>query len=138
MPLQFEMETNTVNEIKYINSLLHDIWPVFHFIQQGPDSSSNTSSCNSSTPSSPALVMTTHTPHSTTKQQFHFPGKKFSFLLSWNLAVFVKVQIEHGLYYHFVNLLMSLCQYLWEKVVQKIWNRMTEWEICAPVTNALL
>ncbi|PNF39107.1 Kinase suppressor of Ras 2 [Cryptotermes secundus] len=40
---------------------------------QGPDSSSNTSSCNSSTPSSPALVMTTHTPHSTTKQQFHFP-----------------------------------------------------------------
>ncbi|XP_021926859.1 kinase suppressor of Ras 2 isoform X2 [Zootermopsis nevadensis] len=40
---------------------------------QGPDSSSNTSSCNSSTPSSPALIMTTHTPHSTTKQQFHFP-----------------------------------------------------------------
>nr|CAD7399029.1 unnamed protein product [Timema cristinae] len=38
-----------------------------------PDSSSNTSSCNSSTPSSPALVMTTHTPHTTSKQQFHFP-----------------------------------------------------------------
>ncbi|KAJ9598885.1 hypothetical protein L9F63_026579 [Diploptera punctata] len=41
---------------------------------QGPDSSSNTSSCNSSTPSSPALVLTTHTPLSTSKQQFHFPG----------------------------------------------------------------
>ncbi|CAG2065939.1 unnamed protein product, partial [Timema podura] len=38
-------------------------------------SSSNTSSCNSSTPSSPALVMTTHTPHTTSKQQFHFPDK---------------------------------------------------------------
>ncbi|KAL1140466.1 hypothetical protein AAG570_000398 [Ranatra chinensis] len=41
----------------------------------GPDSSSNTSSCNSSTPSSPALVMTTqHTPAATVpKHQFHFP-----------------------------------------------------------------
>ncbi|XP_066997857.1 kinase suppressor of Ras 2 [Anabrus simplex] len=39
----------------------------------GPDSSSNTSSCNSSTPSSPALVMTSHTPHSTGKPQFQFP-----------------------------------------------------------------
>lgn len=39
----------------------------------GPDSSSNNSSCNNSTPSSPALVMTTQTPHSITKQQFHFP-----------------------------------------------------------------
>ncbi|PSN43929.1 hypothetical protein C0J52_03779 [Blattella germanica] len=39
----------------------------------GPDSSSNTSSCNSSTPSSPALVLATHTPLSQSKQQFHFP-----------------------------------------------------------------
>ncbi|KAF5306924.1 hypothetical protein FQA39_LY00154 [Lamprigera yunnana] len=38
----------------------------------GPDSSSNTSSCNSSTPSSPAL-QPSHTPHSTIKQQFNFP-----------------------------------------------------------------
>ncbi|XP_049776476.1 kinase suppressor of Ras 2 [Schistocerca cancellata] len=41
----------------------------------GPDSSSNTSSCNSSTPSSPALVMTAHTPHAASKQQFHFPDE---------------------------------------------------------------
>ncbi|XP_046390732.1 kinase suppressor of Ras 2 [Ischnura elegans] len=40
----------------------------------GPDSSSNTSSCNSSTPSSPALVpTTTHTPLSVNKEKFHFP-----------------------------------------------------------------
>lgn len=38
-----------------------------------PDSSSNTSSCNSSTPSSPALLQPSHTPHSSLKQQFHFP-----------------------------------------------------------------
>lgn len=39
----------------------------------GPDSSSNTSSCNSSTPSSPALLAV-HTPHALNKpQQFHFP-----------------------------------------------------------------
>ncbi|XP_025832315.1 kinase suppressor of Ras 2 [Agrilus planipennis] len=37
-----------------------------------PDSSSNTSSCNSSTPSSPALQQS-HTPHSSVKQQFYFP-----------------------------------------------------------------
>lgn len=43
------------------------------FKLQGPDSSSNTSSCNSSTPSSPAIVMPTHTPQATIKQQFHFP-----------------------------------------------------------------
>ncbi|KAJ9587394.1 hypothetical protein L9F63_019095 [Diploptera punctata] len=48
---------------------------IFGF-SQGPDSSSNTSSCNSSTPSSPALVLTTHTPLSTSKQQFHFPDPK--------------------------------------------------------------
>ncbi|CAH0692057.1 unnamed protein product [Spodoptera exigua] len=62
----------------------------------GPDSSSNTSSCNSSTPSSPALAppLTPHHPHHhqhhphhthhphhphhppTTKQQFHFPELK--------------------------------------------------------------
>ncbi|XP_015111419.1 kinase suppressor of Ras 2 [Diachasma alloeum] len=49
---------------------------------QGADSSSNTSSCNSSTPSSPALLpgsnqtqvlATTTTTMTTTKQQFHFP-----------------------------------------------------------------
>ncbi|XP_043272941.1 kinase suppressor of Ras 2 [Venturia canescens] len=41
----------------------------------GADSSSNTSSCNSSTPSSPALLPgnTTQTHQATTKQQFHFP-----------------------------------------------------------------
>ena len=39
----------------------------------GPDSSSNTFNCNSSTPSSPALVLPNLTPHSI-KQQFHFPG----------------------------------------------------------------
>ncbi|XP_063916081.1 kinase suppressor of Ras 2 isoform X3 [Zophobas morio] len=39
-----------------------------------PDSSSNTSSCNSSTPSSPA-VQSIPTPHASQKQQqFHFPG----------------------------------------------------------------
>lgn len=38
----------------------------------GPDSSSNTSSCNSSTPSSPALLPP-QTPHAHIKQQFHFP-----------------------------------------------------------------
>lgn len=47
--------------------------PSFH----GPDSSSNTSSCNSSTPSSPAfIVATSHqaTPASASRvQQFHFP-----------------------------------------------------------------
>lgn len=43
---------------------------------QPPDSSSNTSSCNSSTPSSPA-VQQTHTPHSNLKAQFHFPGEYF-------------------------------------------------------------
>ncbi|XP_045476148.1 kinase suppressor of Ras 1 isoform X2 [Harmonia axyridis] len=37
-----------------------------------PDSSSNTSSCNSSTPSSPA-VQALLTPHAMSKQQFHFP-----------------------------------------------------------------
>ncbi|XP_012273127.1 kinase suppressor of Ras 1 isoform X6 [Orussus abietinus] len=42
---------------------------------QGADSSSNTSSCNSSTPSSPALLPanTSQTPQAPTKQQFHFP-----------------------------------------------------------------
>lgn len=43
----------------------------------GPDSSSNTSSCNSSTPSSPALLGNApHTPLALGKssQQFHFPG----------------------------------------------------------------
>ncbi|CAH0564919.1 unnamed protein product [Brassicogethes aeneus] len=40
--------------------------------QYNPDSSSNTSSCNSSTPSSPALQTLT-TPHSYHKQSFHFP-----------------------------------------------------------------
>nr|XP_023017146.1 kinase suppressor of Ras 2 isoform X1 [Leptinotarsa decemlineata] len=38
-----------------------------------PDSSSNTSSCNSSTPSSPAVQILT-TPHSSHKPTFHFPG----------------------------------------------------------------
>ncbi|KAJ8959073.1 hypothetical protein NQ318_022329 [Aromia moschata] len=37
-----------------------------------PDSSSNTSSCNSSTPSSPA-VQTLTTPHASHKSTFHFP-----------------------------------------------------------------
>ncbi|CAH1115941.1 unnamed protein product [Phaedon cochleariae] len=37
-----------------------------------PDSSSNTSSCNSSTPSSPAVQILT-TPHSSYKSTFHFP-----------------------------------------------------------------
>nr|CAI5823630.1 unnamed protein product [Callosobruchus analis] len=37
-----------------------------------PDSSSNTSSCNSSTPSSPAVQILT-TPHSSHKSTFHFP-----------------------------------------------------------------
>uniref|UniRef100_A0ABD2XN80 Kinase suppressor of Ras 2 n=1 Tax=Trichogramma kaykai TaxID=54128 RepID=A0ABD2XN80_9HYME len=42
---------------------------------QGADSSSNTSSCNSSTPSSPALlpVPASQTPQAPSKQQFHFP-----------------------------------------------------------------
>ncbi|EZA49190.1 kinase suppressor of Ras 2 isoform X2 [Ooceraea biroi] len=42
---------------------------------QGADSSSNTSSCNSSTPSSPALLpaTTSQTPQAPVKQQFHFP-----------------------------------------------------------------
>ncbi|XP_012225443.1 kinase suppressor of Ras 2 isoform X2 [Linepithema humile] len=42
---------------------------------QGADSSSNTSSCNSSTPSSPALLSanTSQTPQAPVKQQFHFP-----------------------------------------------------------------
>ncbi|XP_032674080.1 kinase suppressor of Ras 2 isoform X1 [Odontomachus brunneus] len=42
---------------------------------QGADSSSNTSSCNSSTPSSPALLPanTSQTPQAPVKQQFHFP-----------------------------------------------------------------
>ncbi|KAF7411196.1 hypothetical protein HZH66_000092 [Vespula vulgaris] len=42
---------------------------------QGADSSSNTSSCNSSTPSSPALLPanTSQTPQAPMKQQFHFP-----------------------------------------------------------------
>ncbi|XP_076626206.1 kinase suppressor of ras isoform X3 [Colletes latitarsis] len=42
---------------------------------QGADSSSNTSSCNSSTPSSPALLPanTSQTPQAPAKQQFHFP-----------------------------------------------------------------
>lgn len=42
----------------------------------GADSSSNTSSCNSSTPSSPALLPgnATQTIQAPTKQQFHFPG----------------------------------------------------------------
>ncbi|KAI4484473.1 hypothetical protein M0804_007039 [Polistes exclamans] len=41
----------------------------------GADSSSNTSSCNSSTPSSPALLPanTSQTPQAPMKQQFHFP-----------------------------------------------------------------
>lgn len=43
------------------------------------DSSSNTSSCNSSTPSSPALLPanTSQTPQAPAKQQFHFPGNLF-------------------------------------------------------------
>lgn len=41
--------------------------------QGGLDSSSNTSSCNSSTPSSPALVSHTPAPIVTKQQQFHFP-----------------------------------------------------------------
>ncbi|XP_046750745.1 kinase suppressor of Ras 2 [Diprion similis] len=42
---------------------------------QGADSSSNTSSCNSSTPSSPALhpANTSQTPQAPVKQQFNFP-----------------------------------------------------------------
>ncbi|XP_058807431.1 kinase suppressor of Ras 2 isoform X2 [Phymastichus coffea] len=42
---------------------------------QGADSSSNTSSCNSSTPSSPALLPANanQTPQAPVKQQFHFP-----------------------------------------------------------------
>ncbi|KAJ8983992.1 hypothetical protein NQ317_008697 [Molorchus minor] len=40
-----------------------------------PDSSSNTSSCNSSTPSSPAVQALT-TPHASHKSTFHFPGKR--------------------------------------------------------------
>lgn len=49
---------------------------------QAPDSSSNTSSCNSSTPSSPAL-QPTHTPHITLKPQtFYFPGSNNTALLS--------------------------------------------------------
>ncbi|CAL7947575.1 unnamed protein product [Xylocopa violacea] len=42
---------------------------------QGADSSSNNSSCNSSTPSSPALLPanTSQTPQAPAKQQFHFP-----------------------------------------------------------------
>ncbi|XP_061383728.1 kinase suppressor of Ras 2 [Danaus plexippus] len=55
-------------------------------IQGNPDSSSNTSSCNSSTPSSPALAAPAPAPatpqahhhhhHITLKQQFHFPDVK--------------------------------------------------------------
>lgn len=42
-------------------------------MQGGPDSSSNTSSCNSSTPSSPALI-SMQTPAATApKHQFDFP-----------------------------------------------------------------
>ncbi|KAJ8972622.1 hypothetical protein NQ314_000078 [Rhamnusium bicolor] len=43
-----------------------------NFKLQPPDSSSNTSSCNSSTPSSPA-VQTLTTPHASHKPTFHFP-----------------------------------------------------------------
>lgn len=84
---------------------------LYSFIQQGPDSSS-TSSCNSSTPSSPALVMTTHTPHSTTKQQFHFPGKIF--FLAWTLVVSTKLQIQHG--YDVITAFLSstaICWYIY-------------------------
>ncbi|KAM0728626.1 Kinase suppressor of Ras 1 [Formica fusca] len=44
-------------------------------LYQTADSSSNTSSCNSSTPSSPALLPanTSQTPQAPVKQQFHFP-----------------------------------------------------------------
>lgn len=54
------------------------------FLQQPPDSSSNTSSCNSSTPSSPA-IQPSHTPHSNLKPQFHFPGKRTLFRLFLHL-----------------------------------------------------
>ncbi|EEC03294.1 kinase suppressor of Ras (KSR), putative, partial [Ixodes scapularis] len=53
--------------------------PPFH---HGADSSSNTSSCNSSTPSSPAFVLAPpgsrqNTPSSASRiQQFHFPGER--------------------------------------------------------------
>ncbi|XP_034832035.1 kinase suppressor of Ras 2 [Maniola hyperantus] len=66
--------------------------PAPHHHTGGPDSSSNTSSCNSSTPSSPALPAPgtpqphhahhphhAHQPHQThhnSKQQFHFPEVK--------------------------------------------------------------
>jgi hypothetical protein len=66
---------------------------LFSFTLQGPDSSSNNSSCNNSTPSSPALVMTTQTPHSITKQQFHFPGKNCSFLLAQNVLAFTEYDV---------------------------------------------
>ncbi|CAG0916602.1 unnamed protein product [Notodromas monacha] len=43
---------------------------------QGPDSSSTASSCNSSTPSSPNIILTVNTPPSASRQkQFFFPGK---------------------------------------------------------------
>lgn len=101
----------------------------FAFIQQGPDSSSNTSSCNSSTPSSPALVMTTHTPHSTTKQQFHFPGKKCSFLLSWNLVVFIKLQMQHGLYIIATHCCGTFFLCMFPNIYEMKWYRKLEIEI---------
>lgn len=67
---------STFHHIPYVldNRNKNAVLLLFSFVfVQPPDSSSNTSSCNSSTPSSPA-VQQTHTPHSNLKSQFHFPG----------------------------------------------------------------
>ncbi|XP_026327693.1 kinase suppressor of Ras 2 [Hyposmocoma kahamanoa] len=83
------------NRVGFLSSLTrrrHHQPPTVHAAySHGPDSSSNTSSCNSSTPSSPALAAppTPHHPHAhphphphphhvhtPSKQQFHFPEVK--------------------------------------------------------------
>ena len=84
VPFQVNIRQIEWNDRRYLTRRKNNIFvlmaQLIWELLQGADSSSNTSSCNSSTPSSPALLpgSQSQTHQAPVKQQFDFPGNFFS------------------------------------------------------------
>lgn len=142
MLLQFEMETNTVHETKYINNLLHNIWPVF-FHTAGPRfqfqhfqlqqfNSLKPSSCHDHPYTS--FYYKTAVPFSR-QEMLIFISMECSWLYeitdtAWSLHYCCSLQ-------WYVCMLMPVSQHLWEEMMQRTNIECQRGEICAVLTGIL-
>lgn len=127
MLLQFEMESNTVHETKYINNLLHNIWLVF-FHTAGPRfqfqhfqlqqlNSLKPSSCHDHPYAS--FYYKTAVP---------FSRQEMLIFIAWNLVVFIKLQIQHDLYIIAIHCSGTfVCRCLYANICERKCCR--EWKI---------